>query len=197
MRQTYYWLVIGLLFFSHWSAAQNIFLQNASFEGQPQDATVPVGWHPCALGTTPDILPGPWGVFQEPSDGDTFVGLITREDGTYESIGQRLAQTLSRRECYSLTLDLAHSQTYSGYNQPVRVRIWGGRVKCAKDQLIVRTDYIKHTDWETYEFQFYAKNPINYIIIEAFYNDGGGANKGNILIDNIRPIKKCIRASLD
>ena len=69
--------------------SSQIYLTNASFEGEPQDATVPTGWFACELGTTPDILPGFWGVYSESSEGETYLGLITREDGTFESIGQR------------------------------------------------------------------------------------------------------------
>ena len=123
--------IVLILFCCIWSSGlqAQIYLNNASFEGEPQDATVPVGWFPCARGTTPDILPGPWGVTTESSDGDTYVGLITREDGTWESIGQRLKSPVKPRECYTFTLDLAHSDTYSGYNNPLKLRIWGGETK--------------------------------------------------------------------
>jgi len=179
-----------------WGMTQ-IYLENASFEGDPRDATVPVGWHPCEAGTTPDILPGPWSVYLEASEGETFVGIITREDGSWESIGQRISSPLRPRECYSFKMDLAHSKTYAGYDQPLRLRVWGGETKCRKDQLLLETKMINNTDWETYEVQFYAKKTLNYIVIEAFYKDGYFSYKGNILIDNITPIKKCIRASLD
>ena len=185
-----------LLLITNGLSAQ-IYLENASFEGDPQDATVPVGWHPCEAGTTPDILPGPWGVYQEASDGSTFVGVITREDGSWESIGQRLRSALKAKECYTLKLDLAHSKTYSGYNQPLKVRIWGCQTKCSKDQLLAETQFITHSDWESYEFQFFAKKALNYILIEAYYADSNFSYRGNVLIDNIMPIKKCIRASLD
>lgn len=173
-----------------------LFLDNASFEGEPQDATTPVGWLPCERGTTPDILPGPWGVYQEASDGDTYVGLITRDDGTWESIGQRLKKTLQPKDCYTFNLDLAHSSTYSGYNSTIRLRIWGGTTRCTKEQLIFESDFIKNTDWETHEVHFYVKQPINYILIEAYYKDGRFSHRGNILIDHITPLKACPRAYL-
>jgi hypothetical protein len=189
-------LLISLMVLCHQAYSQ-IYLENASFEGTPQDATVPIGWHPCEAGTTPDILPGFWGVYTEASDGDTFVGVITREDGSWESIGQRLQVPIKSKECYSFKMDLAHSQTYSGYNQPLKVRIWGCQSRCSKDQLIAETKFIKHSDWETYEFQFFAKKDLNYILIEAHYADNSFSYRGNVLIDNIMPFKKCIRASLD
>jgi hypothetical protein len=171
-----------------------VHLNNASFEGEPQDATVPVGWFPCAKGTTPDILPGFWGVYAEPSEGETYLGLITRDDGTWESIGQRIKTPIQTGSCYELALDLAHSKTYSGYDQPIKLRVWGGVTKCAKNQLILETDFINHADWRTYTKQFTAKMRINYLIFEAYYKDGSYSHKGNILIDYIRPLKKCIRA---
>lgn len=174
-----------------------VYVINASFEGNPQDATVPAGWFPCEPGTTPDIMPGPWGVYQEAAEGDTYVGLITREDGTWESIGQRLPQALKAGECYAFTVELAHSDTYAGYNKPLGVRIWGGGAKCAKNQLLLKTGLIKEPDWQAFEVQFVPKQTINYILIEAHYKDGAFSYQGNVLIDNISPIKKCIRASLD
>ncbi|MEN0004027.1 MAG: hypothetical protein AAF798_07785 [Bacteroidota bacterium] len=177
-----------------YGAFAQIYLDNASFEGTPQDATVPVGWFPCELGTTPDILPGFWGVYSESSTGETYVGLITRDDGTWESIGQRLKQPVQVGDCYEFSLDLAHSKTYSGYNQPIRLRVWGGTQKCQKAQLLLETDFVKHADWRMYKKQFTAKQRINYIVIEAYYKNSDFSHQGNILVDNIRPLKKCVRA---
>ena len=179
------------------SLAGQLYLNNASFEGSPMDATVPVGWFPCESGTTPDILPGPWGVFTEASEGQTFVGLITREDGSWESIGQRLNKSLKVKECYSFSVDLAHSKTYAGYDQPVKLRIWGGLRKCEKSQLLFESRFIDNSEWETHKVSFSAKVPINYILIEAYYRSTSFSHRGNILVDNITPIKKCIRAMVE
>lgn len=188
-------LITLLLWMAPLLAAAQIRLVNGGFEGdEPQDATVPAGWHICTENSTPDILPGVWGVYTEPSEGETFVGMITRSDGTWESIGQRTPVALLARECYSITLDLAFSKTYAGYNNPIRVRIWGGATKCKRDQLLAESPLVDHTDWKTYSFSFVPKEEINYIFIEAFHLEGKFSHKGNILIDHIRPIKQCIRA---
>lgn len=172
------------------------YLSNPSFEGnEPQEATVPAGWEPCKDGTTPDILPGPWNVALEASEGQTFVGLITREDGSWESIGQRIENPLKEGECYALTLDLAHSPTYAGYNQPLRLRVWGGLTKCGRGQLLATSKVIDQGEWQTFTFKFIPKQTTHYILIEAFYPEGVYSRyKGNILIDNIQPIKQCVRA---
>lgn len=184
---------IILLFFAAYSKGQ-IYLINPSFEGEPQDATVPAGWLPCEPGTTPDILPGVWGVYQEASHGNTFVGLITRENGTWESIGQRLKSPVEPGQCHSFTMELAHSKTYAGYNKPLKLRVWGGTAKCGKDQLLFESPLIEHREWKRYKVEFSGKKEINYIVIEAFYQEGEFSHRGNILIDNISPIKKCARA---
>ncbi|MEO6132956.1 MAG: hypothetical protein ABIQ02_14000 [Saprospiraceae bacterium] len=170
---------------------QYIELANASFEGEPSDATVPQGWMACKEGSTPDILPGAWGVYQEPSDGDTYVGLITRQNSTWESIGQRLTESLEKGKCYSWSMDLAHSETYAGYSNPIKLRIWASKLKCQKDQLIYESPLIEHSDWQSYPFRFTPDGEYRYILIEAYHSDLPFEYKGNILLDRIRPIQAC------
>lgn len=188
-------LFISLIFIlsSGLLSAQVITLANGSFEGEPQDATVPQGWMACKEGTTPDILPGYWGVYAEPSDGDTYVGLITRQNNTWESIGQRLSAPLKKNACYSFYIDLAHSETYSGYNGPIKLRIWAASLKCQKEQLIFESPLIDHTEWETYEVRFKANNTYRYLMFEAFHSEEPFQYKGNILLDRIRPVSPCDR----
>lgn len=174
-------------------AAQHIEIANPSFDGEPSDATVPQGWMPCKEGTTPDILPGYWGVYNEPSDGETFLGLITRQNNTWESIGQRLPAPLLKGNCYAWSLDLAHSDTYSGYNSPIKIRVWISKNKCGKDQLIYESPLIEHTDWKTYSIKFIPKEEYRYIQLEAFHTEEVFSWEGNILIDHLRPILGCDR----
>lgn len=180
-----------LFLFAFPISGQQIELSNPSFEGEPRDATIPQGWMGCKEGTTPDILPGYWGVYTEPSDGDTYVGLITRANNTWESIGQRLSETLKKGNCYSWSFDLAHSDTYSGYNGPVRLRIWISKLKCQKDQMIYESPLIEHYDWKSYHIKFTPDADYRYIMLEAFHKEEEFSYQGNILIDRLRAIKGC------
>ena len=119
---------------------------------------------------------------------------ITRENGTWESITQRLTRTINRGDCYTFTLDLAHGVTYSGYNQTLKLRIWGSTNKCTKNQLLFESPLIDHPEWRPYRVEFTAKQPVRYILIEAFYQEGSFRRKGNILIDNLSPLRWCPRA---
>ena len=177
------------------SLGAQISLQNASFEGEPQDATTPIGWLECERETTPDILPGYWGVYKEAYDGDTYVGLITRSNGTWEAIGQRLKSSLKKGQCYSFSLQVAYSELYAGYNEPIKLRIWGGDKRCEKTQLLGETKIIDHEEWKLYPFKFKPQDRIRYIIFEAYYNeDKKFTHNGNVLLDNISPIIWCPRA---
>lgn len=179
------------------SFTQDIRLENASFEDEPDDATMPQRWHSCKKGSTPDILPGSWGVYTEPYDGDTYLGLITRPDGTYEVIGQKLTNPLKEKECYSFSVQLAYSKSYSNYNIPVRLRVYGGNSFCEKSQLLCESKAISHTEWEQYKFDIFTKGAYNYLILEAYYAKSiFTPYPGNILIDDISMFKMCPRADL-
>ena len=170
-------------------------LENSSFEGEPADATMPAGWHRCDENSTPDILPGFWGVLQEAYDGDTFVGLITRPDGSKESLAQRLSSPLLPKECYRLSLELARSANYVDYNQPIQLRVWGGETRCDRAQLIYESARIEHEEWRNYTIDWYPKVRTNYLIIEVFHGDDARARRmGNVLIDDISVIVRCPRA---
>jgi len=190
--------LILLFFFSilGLQAQDVITITNGSFEGERGTAaTMPQGWMPCRMGTTPDILPGSWGVYTIPAHGQSYVGLITRDDGSFESIGQRLSSPLEKGECYSFTLDLAHSKTYSGYNLPIRLRVWAGAKSCAKDQLLWESDLIYNQQWEKHEVRFLPKNNYQYLIIEAYFAPGIFIKyRGNVLLDHISDIVRCDRA---
>lgn len=172
--------------------AQNI-LQNSSFEDEPADATMPQGWFACTEGTTPDILPGYWGVYAEASEGDTYVGLITRGNGTFESIGQRIPEKLEKGGCYEFSVDLAHSDNYSGYSKPVKLKIWLGDKKCKRTQMVFESKTITSEEWETFKIEFTAESNSKYIFFEAFYSYDRFDHKGNILIDNVSEIVYCSR----
>ena len=164
---------------------------NPSFEDEPRDATVPQGWLPCQPGTTPDILPGYWGVYLPPADGESYVGLITRPNGTWESIGTRMSAPLVPETCYDMAIDLAHSESYAGYAGRIRLRIWAGSLKCLKDQLIWESPVIESTDWKTFPIRFRADGPHRYLLLEAFYSEEEFSFAGNILLDRLTGPRSC------
>lgn len=91
-------------------AQSQIELKNASFEGQMiKAATTPEYWSACGLYSSPDVQPGHWGVDNKPQDGSSFIGLITRDDNTWEIIAQELSEPLVANECYQFSAHLAQN----------------------------------------------------------------------------------------
>lgn len=189
-------LFVAAAFAPHYKGPDGkIHLQNPSFEGKPQASVAPQGWLYFSPGSTPDIQPGIWGVQIAPQDGRSYVGLVAREDGTAEDIGQTLHQDLLAGVCYEFSLYLAHSPRYAGYTHPLRLHIWGGASKGAKEQLLASSPLVDHAEWKAYKLQFVPTRTLRYLTLEAGYGPGVLFKyKGNILLDNCSPIERCDRA---
>ncbi len=190
MYRILFFFVLVLFYANVWG---QITVVNGGFEDQPSDATVPKAWLPCEENTTPDILPGFWGEYGDASQGRTYVGLITRADGSFESIGQKLSKSLTAGDCYEFKIDLSRGALYAGFNKPLKLRVWLGTTICEMEQMAFLSNEVKHTTWKTYLVQFKSKKNYQYIRIEAHYQDSDFTYKGNILLDNMSAIKLCSR----
>lgn len=195
-------LLLLCFFFAFDSAGQEaVYLENPSFEANPQYASVPGGWRNCAFNneSPPDIHPVEGGFFQvkqRPHDGDTYLGLVVRENYTAESIGQKLSTTLNAGQCYSFSIQLCRSdmllspgrisQELTNYNKPVMLRIWGGLSPCGKRSLLAISPPIAHTDWKKYTFQFRPEVMLTWVAFEAYFVEGAEqAYNGNVLLDDV------------
>lgn len=201
-------LIFLLLFCFHALSAQDtpIALTNPSFEDVPQHSKPPKGWFDCgpATETPPDVHPtGMFGVTAIPSNGNTYLGMVVRNDDTWESVSQRLKQTLVKGQCYKMEIDLMRSSMYVSHNRktgkkenytnPIKLRIWGGATACEKRELLTETSLVDNTDWKTYLLKFTpARGNYKYLIFEAFYKTPILIPyNGNILMDNCSAIVTC------
>jgi hypothetical protein len=180
------------------AAQQTIKLDNPSFEDFPQPAHTPAGWFDCgfATETPPDVQPNPqFQVSKPPKDGKTYLGMVVRDNNTWEAVGQRLKIPLQKGQCYQFSLQLAKSELYVSkskmtnkdvnYVTPAIVRIWGGNSYCSKDENLADSEPIENGSWRTYTFRLKPKSDYNYIMIEAFYKMPTlFPYNGNILVDN-------------
>jgi hypothetical protein len=183
--------------------AQPVVLNNASLEDIPKHARPPIGWFDCgAPGMTPvDTQPsGFFGVEKRPHHGQSYVGMVTRDNHTWEKIGQLLPLRLEQGQGYALTVYLAQSRFYISYSMtttlevnyvaPTRLRIWGGYNNCDCRALLAESQPINHTDWVPYQFRFVADQSYTHLTLEAFYASGTSSDKknGHLLIDDLSPI---------
>jgi len=209
---------IALLAFSPDQFAQQgdqgspIILSNPSFEDVPhigkQGMRGPRGWNDCGKPgeTAPDVQPSPlkdlpfFDVTLEAYHGATYVGMVVRDNDTYEAISQRLRKPMEGGTCYNFSLSLAHSDVYTsisrktdkavGYVEGAVIRIWGGSGKCSKLEMLDESPKITNTEWMDYNFRLEPARNYSYILIEAFWKTPVMfAYNGNVLVDNASAIQ--------
>lgn len=187
-----------------------IILINPSFEGEPRCCKPPAGWIDCGWKneTPPDIQPAPpgfesfFGVVTKPYHGQTYLGMVTRENDSYERIAQSLSQPLKKGRCYSFSIYLCRSLEYLSkshadtntlkpFTTPVVLRISGGDAYCHQKELLAESEPVKNTEWKLYTFEFNLKSDIQYLELEAFYKTPVlMPYNGNLLLDNASTIKR-------
>ncbi len=192
-----------------------IYLVNPSFEDFPhvgQKGGLPIsGWYDCGRElfpseTPPDVQPSLdpafpfFGVTTRPYDGRTYLGLVVRDNDSWESISQRLSSPLVAGKCYDFSIYLCRSETYMSatssndqtilpFTTPIQLRVWGGSTYCNKMELLHSTSSVSNTTWAKYQMRFEPKQNINYIMLEAFYKTPVlFPYNGNILLDNASSI---------
>jgi hypothetical protein len=184
-----------------------VFISNASFEDIPHmgvPGTSIEGWIDCGqrkfIGESPpDIHPAPggdgfWQNNLPAADGSTYLGMVVRDNNTYETVGQQLSQPLLKNQCYSFTIFLARAARYvsmthmtqapGNYTTPIVLRIWGGRYACDEFELLAESDAVDNTSWQINTFTIKPKRDINFLSFAAFYKTPTlFPYNGNILVD--------------
>lgn len=164
------------------------YLVNPSFEGTPQPNIPPPGWQICNTSTsTPDVQPGNFGVYLPPSNGNTYLGMTSRLDFTWEDVHTSLITPLSMDTCYNFKIDFAYQQDVAGYNMmPIILRVYGYNTACDKNHLLFISPAVSNTDWQTFEFMIHPDEvDITDLVLEVYYAQLP-SYWGYMLMDNIR-----------
>ncbi len=204
LKKSKVWILLVLLTYNSTLWGQNtVTLSNPSFEDLPRHSRPPVAWTDCGFmgETPPDIQPNAtFKVTRQAKDGDTYLGMVVRENDTWEAVGQRLSEPMKKGNCYEFSIYLAKSEMYVSlsreeenkrvnYITPAKLRIYGGYEYCDKDYLLGETQEIANSTWIRYDFKFEPLGDYTHIILEAFYKTPTlFPYNGNILVDHASPI---------
>ncbi|MEP7194884.1 MAG: OmpA family protein [Saprospiraceae bacterium] len=187
-----------------------IVLINGSFEGTPQCCVPPAGWIDCGWRneTPPDIQPSPdgekpqFGVTTKAFDGRTYLGMVTRDNDSYERVAQKLTQAMRKDRCYSFSIYLCRSMEYLSasntdlhalkpFTNPIVLRIYSGDAYCHQKELLGESSIVDNTDWKKFSFEFKPSSDAEYIELEAFYKTPVLIPyNGNILLDRASDLKR-------
>ncbi len=176
---------------------QTINLANPSFEDYQRAGKPPTGWIDCGKPgeTPPDVQPGSFQVSHPAQQGTTYLGLVTRDNETWEGVGQRLSSPMEPGECYQFRIYLTASDEYFSpsrtnkdgefFVKPVKLQIWGGNGYCDKRELLGESDLVTNNDWKEFQFVLKPKRAYKFIVLEAFYKTPVlFPYNGNLLVDN-------------
>ena len=106
--------VVFLVAFIPLTAQETIKLQNASFEDIPRKGFPGMpsikSWHDCGLSKFPNesppdihpVLSRAWDVAKDAYDGNSYLGMVTRANDTYESLSQALSSPIQSGICIVL-----------------------------------------------------------------------------------------------
>jgi hypothetical protein len=197
-------LLISLQVLSATNAQEIIRLENPSFENARKHSAVPNGWYNCGdpEASPPDVQPGFFGCDTKPADGKSYLGLVARDNGTTEAVGQALSDTLKSGSKYVFHLYLARSRAYVSWSKtfgreenfaaPLGLKIWAGNDACHKGELLAETVTVEHALWLTYKFEFAPETGNwTHLMFEAtFSRDRDAPYNGNILIDHCSTLVK-------
>ncbi len=178
-------------------------LDNPSFEDYPQAGHTPMGWFNCGFAdeTAPDVHPNNlFKVSKAPHNGSTYLGMVARDNNTWESVGQRLKSPILKGVPYTMTIHIARSEFYMSpskttnrdvnYDTPAMLRIWAGNSFCSKEELLDEIPPVKNITWQATTVKFKAqKSNFTHITFEVFYKIPTlFPYNGNILLDNFSDI---------
>lgn len=185
-------------------------LRNPSFEDSPrrggENAVGISQWYDCGkinfpAESPPDIHPnGYWENDLPASEGKTYLGVVVRDNNSYESVSQKLDDMLEAEKCYSFSINLARAEKYfsptrldrntvANYVTPAVLRIWGGTGYCNEKELLAESSPVSNFSWQIFSFEFRPKSNIRYITLEAFYKTPLlFPYNGNLLIDGASEI---------
>lgn len=213
MRRILFLLLTCIIVTSSVFAQSENLLRNGSFEDVPRAGGsgfpfpitdwIDVGRIVFPMETSPDIHglnTNFWGVTTRPYDGATFLGLVTRPHGTYESIAQLLPTPLLANEMYHLSLFLCQDPGYKSpikpnpgsrtpelipFTNPVILRIWGGD-EVDPYVLLGESEPVDHPEWREYSFVLTPNEDLPYLILEAYYpSDAKEHVAGHVMIDKM------------
>lgn len=209
-RKAYFWTMVGIFRWRSLLGVVWLFLlptaqpdsrtiawENPGLEALPSEVFRMAGWAIWGKGATPDIQPGRWGVSNKPAEGDSFIGLVTREDRSTEGIWQKLSKPIPAGQCHYLTVWLARHGDYSGHRLPLSLQVRGSQGTDGPIIDLAITPPITHKDWRLYTLEFTAPQALDRIVLEGSPVPGAViAYRGNLLVDGLSGISPCLRASL-
>ncbi|MCB0637554.1 MAG: hypothetical protein KDC54_13085 [Lewinella sp.] len=180
-------------------SGQEPVLPNPSFEGEPVHSTLPDGWANAGsdFESPPDLLPNNFfGPKPRAFAGETYLGMVARDDYSWEGVMAPLSTPLLAGQTYRLSATLARAEMYlspsrslvvvDNFNRPVRLLVWGLSEDSYERELLAITEPVRHPFWATYHFRLRPRARHTHLALTVGYAEGAMLPyNGNLLIDEL------------
>lgn len=189
------WVVLCGVFFFNTVTAQNIILNNPSFEGRPGRDSIAAGW--IAASNTPDILPGIFNIKRKAADGNTYAGMHSGP-GYKEALAQKLSGEMIGGMTYELSMSLAYTPSYLYKTCYASLSIYGGNKPGDTAQLLWKSGAFTDTAWRRFNAVLTPFKNYTYISFWADpieYCDKSSYGCG-ILLDNFSMLRQIFKTEL-
>jgi hypothetical protein len=191
--------------------AQTIKFTNPNFEGTPNHSSLPKPWTDCGFpnesppDTHPDYI---FGVSNRAYAGKTYLGMVTRDNNTWEAVSGALSAPLLQDSCYRFEIALAVSASYISISRetqttansiaPTKLRIWGSS-DCQRLELLAESEPLgSPSKWKQYRFEISPrKGSYSHVVLEAYYALDGRPTNGNLLLDAASGFEPCADCCTD
>lgn len=197
-------LILLFLLLGKIKAQERFELKNPSFEDdKPAPGLVPNEWLNMGAPeeSPPDIQPGYHGVMLKAQEGKRYLGLVVRDNNTWEGVGQRFGGFLQKDSTYTFSVWLTRSNSLlsvskmtgkeAQYNNPTILKIWGVNSMTQQDELLAESTPVSHSEWTLFTFTLKPTvADFDEIDLMAYYAPGFEQKNGNLLIDNCSAIVK-------
>lgn len=163
------------------------------------------GWYDCGTelfpgASAPDIHSREsnfWGCSFPPSNGETYLGLVTRSSETWESVSQELSTDLEQGICYDFSIDVRLDKNYSSpiiedetqitsFSTPIILRVYLGDKLCSYENLFFQTQPISNEYWSTVSLNFECDANYDHITMEVYYDQTKSPYNGSMMLDRAK-----------
>lgn len=139
-----------------------------------------------------------FGVNKSAKHGGRFISMVTRIEGSYESISQKLDKDLIKNQTYLIGFYCALAERYYSPYPPnehsksfvnaVKINVFLANSNFERDQLIYSSGSNDNFEWKEHVIEFIPDNNFQYIIFEVDFEEGSEPYRGHILLDNVSDI---------
>ena len=188
MKKIIYRLYFAFILVAHWNLSAQELLRNGTFAqgGTLQNVYVQHGilewWGSTGKNESPpDVhtaFTGYWGVQQHPYEGDTYVGLVCRPNGTSEFIYQKLQTPLMPGKHYQFAVYASTSADYisatretptikRNFTDPCRIVISGKKKHKGDLDILAKSSPITWLEWQKIWLDFEVDEPYKFFVISV------------------------------